>query len=212
MTARVRAAGALRRLSHALAGHEVDDVLLEQVGTDAQRWAELAADGPSRARHPDSMRHDILSPPAEPGEPIHHWDDCPVSGVANPLSIGLTATREGDEAVGRVTLGAAHEGAPGRAHGGIVAACFDDTMGFLIAGVLSQAAYVVDLRIRYRAPTPLHEPLEFRARAGTWEGRKLTSHATASHHGRVIAEATGLHLTVTLEQAGPASFPAAERS
>ena len=33
--------------------------------------------------------------------------------------------RDGDEAVAQVCLGAAFEGAPGRAHGGVVAAVFD---------------------------------------------------------------------------------------
>ena len=47
--------------------------------------------------------------------------------------MGLNASlwREGDVAVMEVTLGRAFEGAPGRAHGGIVAALLDETMGLV---------------------------------------------------------------------------------
>ena len=37
-----------------------------------------------------------------------------------------------EEAVARVRLGHAFEGAPGRAHGGIVASIFDDVMGIVL--------------------------------------------------------------------------------
>ena len=62
--------------------------------------------------------------------------------------------RHGDEIEARLTLRAAHEGAPDEAHGGIVAALFDDVFGFLL-GVIQQAAFTGDLRIRFVAATPL---------------------------------------------------------
>ena len=44
-------------------------------------------------------------------------------GHANPTSIELAVADDGDDIVGRFVLHPAFEGAPGRAHGGIVAAC-----------------------------------------------------------------------------------------
>ena len=66
-----------------------------------------------------------------------------------------------------MTLRSAHEGAPNRSHGGIVAALFDDVFGFVL-GVIHQAAFTGDLYIRYArtdaavprtvVPGPAREP------------------------------------------------------
>ena len=45
--------------------------------------------------------------------------------------------REGDDLIAYVTLRAAHEGAPGRSHGGVVAALFDDIFGLFKASSTS---------------------------------------------------------------------------
>src|SRR3546814_14974212 len=59
--------------------------------------------------------------------------DSPVSGSANPLSIGLRIRQDRDQAVGVVTLDRGWEGAPGRSHGGIVASCVAETYGGLLS-------------------------------------------------------------------------------
>ena len=79
----------------------------------------------------------------------------------------------------------AFEGAPGRAHGGIVAAAFDDVTGFVI-GQLREPAFTGELTVRYLAPVPVDEPLEMRARLEGRERRKLfiTAEARARRAGR----------------------------
>ena len=89
------------------------------------------------------------------------------------MGIAARLWREGEEAVCQVTLGPAFEGAPGRAHGGVVAALFDETMG-LVLSISSTPAFTGRLTVTYRAPTPLGEPLEVRARLAGRTGRKMT--------------------------------------
>ncbi len=80
--------------------------------------------------------------------------------------------RDGDDAVAAVTLRAAHEGAPMRSHGGIVAALFDDVFGFVL-GFHSLPAFTGELTIRYEAGVPIGVPLECRVRLTEQKGRKL---------------------------------------
>ena len=84
-------------------------------------------------------------------------------GRANPMGIAARLWREGDEAVCQVTLGEAFEGAPGRAHGGVVAALIDETMG-LVSRSPRTPAFTGRLTVTYRAPTPIGQPLEVRSR------------------------------------------------
>ena len=68
------------------------------------------------------------------------YDERPISGRASPWGLDLDIHREGDEVVAALTLRSAHEGAPGRSHGGIVAALFDDVYGFVLT-ILAQPAF-----------------------------------------------------------------------
>ena len=104
-----------------------------------------------------------MAVPAE-GQVERHqlFSDSIVSGGANPMGLGGYLWREGDVAVMEVTLGKAFEGAPGRAHGGIVAALIDETMGLVLA-INEQLAFTAQLDITYVAPAPINEPIFARA-------------------------------------------------
>ena len=54
------------------------------------------------------------------------------------------------------------------------------------------------ITIIYRAPTPLHTPLEIRARITERDGRKLTVTAEMLVDGAVIVEGEGLFITFDL--------------
>ena len=144
---RARAGRAVRDLGHALIGHQTDTF----------------------------QRGDDWEVPDEQME-LQGFDDRPVSGRSSPLGLDLHIRREqrdgGDEIVARVTLRSAHEGAPGRSHGGVVAALFDDVYGFVLS-TIKQPAFTGELGIRYVGPTPLHVPLTCRVRLASREGRKL---------------------------------------
>lgn len=100
------------------------------------------------------------------------YSDRPVSGSASPWGLDVELLRESDRIVATVELRSAHEGAPGRAHGGIVAALFDDVMGFVL-GMIKQPAFTGELCVRYTAPTPLFRTLECRAWPSGRDGRKI---------------------------------------
>ena len=69
----------------------------------------------------DAIKRRLWEDPPPDGGPMSHFAECVVSGTANPMGIAIDVRREGDEAVADFNLGAAFEGAPKRAHGGIVA-------------------------------------------------------------------------------------------
>jgi acyl-coenzyme A thioesterase PaaI-like protein len=117
------------------------------------------------------------------------------------MGVAATFRREGDDAVARVTLGAAFEGAPKRAHGGIVAALFDDAMGMVLR-IVATPAYTGELTVRYLAPTPVGVELEVRARLVRREGRKLWIESEATADGTRVATASGLFITIPPERFG----------
>src|SRR5690606_18428488 len=131
LSARIDAASALNRLSHALVGHRAAPEVLARIATAADDLAASIEQEPLRPRGVAlGARRGYLQAVRDPqtradvvdgGAYLAMFDDSPVSGSANPLSIGLRLRRDGDEAIGVVTLDRGWEGAPGRSHGGIVA-------------------------------------------------------------------------------------------
>ena len=205
---RIDAASALRRLSHALVGHRADEDVLRAIATRADDLAALIEREPVRTRGDEmsasprfveAIRNRRPLSDVTDGAFIDMFEDSPVSGSANPLSIGLRIGRDGDEAVGIVTLERGWEGAPGRSHGGIVAACVDETIGGLLP-LLGEMAFTGELTLRYEAPCPMDEQLEFRAWLERREGRKLFIRCTGSASGAVFVRAESVFIVVDLER------------
>jgi acyl-coenzyme A thioesterase PaaI-like protein len=201
---RIHAATALRTLAHAFVAHRAPSSLLRSIADAASGFTSALLTEPGRTRPVDELKRGLFETDVPDGHGIDHFPDCVVSGLANPMGIAIRVRREGEEAVASVVLGPAFEGAPGRAHGGIVAAVFDDTMGFVLS-MLKQPAFTGQLTVTYRAPTPVGEALEFRARLVSSEGRKLVIGAEAtSTSDVVVAEATGLFIAIPAERFGEA--------
>jgi len=208
--ARARAAAALRDLAHAFVGHEVDDGALDELARWAGDRAGAIREGSRRARPDDALlREVVVAGTPGHGERIVHYADCPVSGHDNPLALPAVAWREGDEAVVRATLGRAHEGAPGRAHGGVVAALFDDAFGYL-TGLGGEPTYGGRLEVSYHHPTPLGQPLEVRCHFTERGGRRRHASGTLSHRGRVLVRASAVLVTVPAESVGRATYDEAQ--
>jgi acyl-coenzyme A thioesterase PaaI-like protein len=193
----------MRRFGHALIAHEADVDLLERVATAADRAASDLEAQPPRRRGIDSLAKQFLPGAIEDGARIVHFDECFVSGRWNPMGIGLEVFREGDGARATVTLGAAFEGAPGRSHGGIVAAIFDDIMGYLLS-VHRVPAFTGEMTVQYLKATPIGEPIEFRSWVTHRDGRRILTEAEATSAGRRIATASA-----TFIQVSPKHFQAA---
>jgi acyl-coenzyme A thioesterase PaaI-like protein len=201
---RVRAAVGLRRLGHLVVGRQVEDVDLAELAQVVEGWVSRLEDRPVRHRGMGGVGAAALemwsSEAPVDGEALSHFPDCVVSGVANPLGIGIEVRRDGDDAVAEVSLGPAFEGAPGQAHGGVVAAIFDDVMGYQLS-ILKVPAFTGRLSVTYRAPTPVGVPLRFRASVVERSERRLEMAATAeTDDGAVFAEAAATFVIVPLER------------
>lgn len=177
VAARNDAGRAVRDIGHALVGHHASVELIREVAATLDGLTARLSEGERRSRPMGSftVRGTWRGTPGE-GEPFTTFEDRPISGVASPFSCELDSVREGDEAVVRFTLRSAHEGAPGRSHGGFVSAIFDDVMGFVIQ-MLETPAYTGELTVRYEAGVPVGKPLVMRARLDHVNGRKI--HITA---------------------------------
>lgn len=202
--ARVRAAAALRRLGHDFVGSVADDEWFDEVTAVVEGLLSGVGGGERRSRSLTGVL-DVAagSWPGElpvDGDALSHFPDCVVSGPANPMGLAIDVRYDGGDAVAKVVLGAAFEGAPGRAHGGVVAAVFDDLMGYQLS-ILKVPAFTGRLSVVYRAPTPVGEALMFRARLEGRDDRKLQISATAhTLEGALVAEATSTFVIVSLER------------
>ncbi len=197
--ARARAGRAVRDVGHALVGHHAPITLLDELtATLDSLTAELSA-GAERSRAETRRDGQWGNPPAD-GEQMTTYDERPISGRASPWGLDIEVHRDGDEAVATLTLRAGHEGAPGRSHGGIVAALFDDVYGFVL-NILMQAGFTGELGIRYEAGVPIGAPLECRVRLAGRERRKLfmTGELTQPD-GSVVARSTATFIAIDPEQ------------
>lgn len=200
--ARFEVAGLLRRFGHTLVGHHVDDDFLLELAGTLQTWVDEVESRPPRFRGQEgNAGASFFDAPPEDGALLEHFPDCVVSGRANPLGVAIEVHRRGDQAVATVTLGSAFEGAPGRSHGGIVAAIFDDVMGYLLT-ITKTPAFTGQLTVNYRAPTPMGQELTFRAWVTGHEGRKLFIGADARHDDQLVADAVGTFVTIPIERFG----------
>jgi acyl-coenzyme A thioesterase PaaI-like protein len=196
---RLDAADAMRRLGHAIVGHEVDEESFAHVTDTVEQLLAQVEATPLRQRQALDMNRDLfVVPPPQGRARGSRFNDCIVTGPANPMGMAAEVLREGDDAVLHSTLGNAFEGAPGRAHGGVVAALFDEVMGFVLS-ITCTPAYTGRLTVTYRAPVPLGVPLEFRARLTGREGRKLLIEGEARQGDAVLAEAEALFVAVEPE-------------
>jgi len=194
---RVRAGTAVRNLAHALVGHQADEATLVEVAERLESLTARLSEGGRRQRPSHNLQRGAdWSPPGEGEEFTTTHFDRPVSGSSSPYGLDPDIRREGDEVVATVTLRAAHEGAPNRSHGGIVAALFDDIFGFVLT-LTQSPGFTGELGIRYEAGTPLHVPLTCRVRLAEQKGRKLfmTGELTAPD-GTVCVRATATFITI----------------
>ena len=129
------------------------------------------------------------------GPDVDPMADRAVAGSANPTAVVLETWRDGTDSVAEVWYGPAFIGAPGRVHGGMVAAVFDDVTGFVLTDV-GEPGFTGRLEVSYRAPVPIETPIEFRARMRSREGRKMVVEAEARLDDRVLATAEALFILV----------------
>ncbi len=123
----------------------------------------------------------------------------PLTGHSNPIAPPLEIWVEDGRARGRVNFGRGFEGAPGVVHGGHIAAIFDELLGF-VQGFSKKPGMTGTLTITYRAPAPLLTELTLEGIYEGTEGRKIRTSGKLFAGDTLLAEATGLFITLTEEQ------------
>ena len=192
---RVRLAQGLRQvLQHSATSTAADDVMSRAADLIDQA-AQLLEPGPHGRGYHGSAEGSVG------GVPHGFTSHSPVTGPLNALASIVTLSSSDTEVVADVTFGDAYEGPPGHVHGGLIAAIFDEVLGF--AQALSGAPGMTGkLEITYRAPTPLHTPLRVVGRFERIDGRKIFTTGTIHAGERLCAEAKGLFISVRPERFG----------
>lgn len=195
---RIVAASLVRELGHEFVARDLNDDQLDALGGDLRQLLDRVREAAPRVRglSRDSLEEFTLTIPAfdQIGQ-RQIFSDSVVGGAANPMGLGAQLWRDGDVACLRVTLGKAFEGAPRRAHGGVVAALLDEVMGLtnIIHGSMS---FTAQLDITYHAPTPVGEPIVARAWLTRREDRKHFVEATLHADDLLVASATALFIAM----------------
>ena len=125
---------------------------------------------------------------------ITHHDLCFGCGPANLFGLQLELERTSEGVAGRFFVKQDHQGPPGYAHGGVLAAALDEAMALLVFD--SEAvAVTARLEIDLRAPAPVGSFVAVTAEVLRDEGRRieLTALAAGSEEPRtLLAEARGV--------------------
>lgn len=145
-------------------------------------------------RHPDA--------PA-PGELLGaHYDQCFGCGGEQPHGLHIEARAgEGVSVTASFTVRPAHQGAPGLAHGGVLASALDETLGAL-SWLLRTIAVTGRLETDYVRPVPVDATLHLEAEVTAVAGRKIYSTATGrigGPDGPVAVRANALFVEVKID-------------
>lgn len=161
--------------------------------------------GPSAALKPPA---DAVAPVRHPDAPARgellgsHYEQC--FGCGSEQAHGLhLAARAGDgvTVTAEFTVRAAHQGAPGLAHGGVLASALDETLGSL-NWMLRTIAVTGRLETEFVRPVPVGTLLYLEAEVTAVARRKIYSTATGrigGPDGPVAVRADALFIEVKID-------------
>ena len=138
----------------------------------------------------------------EPGDVVaSHYRWCVGCGADHPAGLHMQVVAgEGMSMLSTLEVGEFHQGAPGLAHGGIIATAMDEAMGVLNR-LLLVPAVTVHLEVDYVRPVPVGSVLRISTRIAGQVGRKVYTSGTATLEadGQVAVQAAALFLQVRLD-------------
>ena len=145
-------------------------------------------------RHPEAP---------EPGTRLaSHYRLCFGCGTDHPTGLHLALTAgEGCTIHAELVVGEHHQGAPGLAHGGLLAAAFDEALG-TVTWLLRVPVVTAHLETDYRSPVPVGSVMMIDAECYAVAGRKIYSRAVGrlgGPEGPVAVEAHAVFVAVPLE-------------
>lgn len=188
-----RAGNALRRLIDGVIMKAPEVADMSALAGQLESLVQQLEDMPDKAVR-TSFGHRI-----SPEDVRDFMEFSPLTGASNPVAAPLKLWTENGRALGTVTFGRSFEGAPGVAHGGFVAAIFDEVLGFA-QGFSGKPGMTGTLTITYRAPTPLFTELRIEGSYDGTEGRKIHTSGRLYAGTTLLAEAHGLFISLTDEQ------------
>jgi acyl-coenzyme A thioesterase PaaI-like protein len=141
----------------------------------------------------------VVPVPPDAALPRFHVPWCFGCGTENEHGLRLQPRLEGDKVVADLRLAPWFAGGPGVAHGGAVAAFFDDLMGFVPMAHLAPAV-TARFEIDFVRPVLLGAPLRAEAWLSERDGRKMFAEGVGCDPaGEVYVEARALYLAVGLD-------------
>ncbi|MEC3975444.1 PaaI family thioesterase [Amycolatopsis sp. H20-H5] len=132
-----------------------------------------------------------------------HFDECFGCGDAHEAGLHLrSAVGESQTVHSLFTVTAAHQGAPGLAHGGLLACAFDEALGATVGNLLRKPAVTGKLETDFLRPVPVGSTLHIAAKLDGVAGRKV--YVSAAGHldaadGPVAVRARALFVIVGVE-------------
>lgn len=144
-----------------------------------------------------------LTPMTDEKRPLpSHYHYCFGCGAEHPTGLHLQMSGAGEHIEGFFVVTEHHQGAPGLAHGGVIAAAMDESMGFVLY-LLGTMAVTANLNVNFRRPVPVGSRLEMEGGVDRVEGRKIFARMTGRVNGEIAVEATALFLKVSIEHFVP---------
>lgn len=175
---------ALTTIAEQLEQHRVDDIRMQAALRHADMVERLAAsnDRGARAREIGIAGFFPYSPYVGPLNPL-----------APPIGFDVVDGDPWDELVATHSFSTPYNGPPGAVHGGVISGAIDELLGSVC--VLNEVSgFTGTLTIRYRALTPIEEPVRLRGWIDRVEGRKTFAAATFHHGDTLCVEAGGVFI------------------
>jgi acyl-coenzyme A thioesterase PaaI-like protein len=125
---------------------------------------------------------------------LRHHDLCFGCGQANLFGLQLELEATGGGVAGRFFVKQDHQGPPGFAHGGVMAAALDEAIALAIHAA-DALAFTQWLEAELHAPAPIGSFVRLEARIDRREGRRIFASATAvgdDGAGELLASASGV--------------------
>ena len=187
-TERRRFAQAVRELCAETVACDAPDELFREIADNVEDLVEKLRIEPRRTRTvASSLEEEIRME----GKRYHYGDlldFSPLAGLANPVAPPMSIRKEDDaRLVATLVFSSAFEGGPGLAHGGYVAAAFDELLG-LTQSLTGEAGMTGKLKVRYRSPCPLNTELRMEGRVHQREGREIVARGTMHAGDRLVAD------------------------
>jgi acyl-coenzyme A thioesterase PaaI-like protein len=127
-----------------------------------------------------------------------HYNRCFGCGQDHPTGLHMHVRGSKNRVEGSFLVTEHHQGAPGLAHGGVIAAAVDEAMGFLIY-LLAAPAVTGKLEVNYRKPVPVGSKLELVTWVERIEDRKIYANLTGTIDGVVHVEASSIYIKVGVD-------------